>query len=1319
MESGEYDGGANEHYPDSWKGMANPPQEIPKSSEIHLPPFYNTVSTAPGQISGKTTYPQEQDIPNPPQGHQAPSGHQFHDSYRYHQHAASPGQIRMMQKPGAHPSPGGWHGNNSPAAQNPPYLSPDRNRYVARAPYPGYDTSKPYIHMGQTAQIPSQQPAPQQGPWPRAPYPSAHPGYEDPSRSSRYGQSDIAGPVVPAGLQALQANNNNATLMQHQHTPMLVPNPHYNQNRAQQVMSSQQSAGVKNTDLQKQDQHTPQRPVSACASQETMYAPLPTNSPMNYYPSHSPHSQQHRNIGPMHHQMGLNSPSVSPYPSNPLTPGPTTKTKTRGNKSYQCPKCVKVFRRGDHLKRHLLSVHDHEHPYQCGECGKGFASVPTLSKHTKSLHIGVLTKGLMCLRCQLTFPTIQEMETHSNSLHIQEDEQYMQNINTSSKQHHCSFCTKSFSSAINLKRHMQLLHRNKDDARVFCRECGKGFSKPETLRKHVDKIHNGNVSAIPPFDETEDPETSSQAHSSESESRGPSADTDESSLSSTPSMLWGGSYPTPPAPQNRGPVNQGMPQPGISSGPSTGLPNPGYHQPLPDQAPPSVPDQNTNPPFLPTQSDQALPNKQPISNSLVKSLTMNDPQQISSNHQTLQTVSIASQQQASTQMIDSTLMQHEITQPNSVSEALSMAMKALSDFDYETGFEMYSSIQPDPPQSNPQVIQQTAANVRHSQSNVSIPRNGISGTINSPKPTDASNNINTYDYPFRGNHFLMTMPPPSASMNAGRLHPQPIMAGSQEAPQLSQLLQEGGGGVRSPIVINNNNNSNTKEIENFVETKKSQRRQRKRRELNNENDFMDYEKSQNDNFQEDKVDLSCNLCNIEYESIDSLMVHIEGVHLKNNPHECSICQKHFAQTGNVKRHIRFVHLKERPFRCNDCSSTFDRLCYLQRHMRTHLQPSDENQEFNPLKPCNCPECGKRCLTAHHLRGHMQRKHFAKNKQNYTQFILKYGHLESIGSGPGALVNSKKGKGRQKKANKFSNSTNVVAFGQSHNIQDTPQKSSVFMPYSSTANSNTLSNVQVQQQYNGLNHTSDIAIQGVCQSSSTPTNLPLQPNFNYYNQQVVSQPNTENTGSIQSFEHESYNANNQMQNIETYFSNMSQPSIENIHIEKSNPDEAQKRNKERKCVKKCLPFRCQHCRLRSFASLAMLRSHMSVVHNAYLKRQVCLSCGLSFHKRAHLKSHMIQAHQSDIAGTKKQKKITSEEKHEKTTVPMLEYAPSPSYPIQLHNLSNPTLTSYYAPNQQIYYGYDPLSPAMVPSPNMQSAYNTNTLQSTTHISLVQT
>jgi len=61
-------------------------------------------------------------------------------------------------------------------------------------------------------------------------------------------------------------------------------------------------------------------------------------------------------------------------------------------------------------------------------------------------------------------------------------------------------------------------------------------------------------------------------------------------------------------------------------------------------------------------------------------------------------------------------------------------------------------------------------------------------------------------------------------------------------------------------------------------------------------------------------------------------------------------------------------------------------------MRSHIDSTVENPYASHLNPCNCPECGKRCLTAHHLKGHLQRKHLAKNKKPSEKLMEKYGYL---------------------------------------------------------------------------------------------------------------------------------------------------------------------------------------------------------------------------------------------------------------------------------------------------------------------------------------
>ncbi|KAI8078167.1 uncharacterized protein B0P05DRAFT_439067, partial [Gilbertella persicaria] len=47
--------------------------------------------------------------------------------------------------------------------------------------------------------------------------------------------------------------------------------------------------------------------------------------------------------------------------------------------------CGKVFRRSEHLKRHIKSIHTREKPYECpyDKCGKRFSRTDNLSQHIR------------------------------------------------------------------------------------------------------------------------------------------------------------------------------------------------------------------------------------------------------------------------------------------------------------------------------------------------------------------------------------------------------------------------------------------------------------------------------------------------------------------------------------------------------------------------------------------------------------------------------------------------------------------------------------------------------------------------------------------------------------------------------------------------------------------------------------------------------------------------------------------------------------------------------------------------------------------------
>lgn len=52
--------------------------------------------------------------------------------------------------------------------------------------------------------------------------------------------------------------------------------------------------------------------------------------------------------------------------------------------SFQCSECDKSFKRSEHLKRHIRSVHLKERPYACEFCDKRFLRTDNLAQHSKT-----------------------------------------------------------------------------------------------------------------------------------------------------------------------------------------------------------------------------------------------------------------------------------------------------------------------------------------------------------------------------------------------------------------------------------------------------------------------------------------------------------------------------------------------------------------------------------------------------------------------------------------------------------------------------------------------------------------------------------------------------------------------------------------------------------------------------------------------------------------------------------------------------------------------------------------------------------------------
>lgn len=65
------------------------------------------------------------------------------------------------------------------------------------------------------------------------------------------------------------------------------------------------------------------------------------------------------------------------------------------SKTFVCEKCHRRFRRQEHLKRHVRSLHSGDKPFECHECGKKFSRSDNLSQHARTHGSGAIIMGVL------------------------------------------------------------------------------------------------------------------------------------------------------------------------------------------------------------------------------------------------------------------------------------------------------------------------------------------------------------------------------------------------------------------------------------------------------------------------------------------------------------------------------------------------------------------------------------------------------------------------------------------------------------------------------------------------------------------------------------------------------------------------------------------------------------------------------------------------------------------------------------------------------------------------------------------------------------
>ena len=145
----------------------------------------------------------------------------------------------------------------------------------------------------------------------------------------------------------------------------------------------------------------------------------------------------------------------------------------------------------------------------------------------------------------------------------------------------------------------------------------------------------------------------------------------------------------------------------------------------------------------------------------------------------------------------------------------------------------------------------------------------------------------------------------------------------------------------------------------------------------------------------DESPLKCEICSIEFSTMDSLTRHKNAVHLitKNEgtvkcencqktvkkvswpkhkkrcyklaSFQCDTCEFEAVTRWEVKIHWAYRHSEERPFMCDECGRAFKTKCYLKSHGNTHLPKPRSRLKPKP----KCDKCGKEFTRTSALTSH--------------------------------------------------------------------------------------------------------------------------------------------------------------------------------------------------------------------------------------------------------------------------------------------------------------------------------------------------------------
>ena len=148
-------------------------------------------------------------------------------------------------------------------------------------------------------------------------------------------------------------------------------------------------------------------------------------------------------------------------------------------KDKSCLGCAKDFPSFKDLDEHIQS-HQKGTPYcqpfyHCDHCCRVFQKEYTLVVHKRNEH-STLKETLHCQFCQKDFKNAKFLKNH-------EEKHRKEQLATEPRDDHlCPSCGKSFSTRLNLERHIKSKHQRVKDHQ--CPDCGKSFVDSTRLKEH-------------------------------------------------------------------------------------------------------------------------------------------------------------------------------------------------------------------------------------------------------------------------------------------------------------------------------------------------------------------------------------------------------------------------------------------------------------------------------------------------------------------------------------------------------------------------------------------------------------------------------------------------------------------------------------------------------------------------------------------------------------------------------------------------------------------------------------------------------------------